>query len=519
MVIIMRLLSSEEMKLVEQHAARFGLSYQRMMENAGTACARNIRNEIEKENLQKKRIAVVCGKGNNGGDGFVVARKLFESGYNVCVVLALGYPTSQEATYMYKLVLDQSIPTVWYDVDKLKTLQTIKNADVIVDAIFGFSFYGEFDNEMKDLVREMSQSSAKKFALDVPSGVYCDSGHCDPDSFKADYTIAISALKPAHIIHPASEHCGDIIIANIGIPDESYSVVGDCLYTYNKTEVKRLFPKREATAHKNDFGHVLCICGSRTMPGAPVLAASAALRSGAGLVTLAFPESIYPVVSAKLTEALLMPLAENEEGTFSVLALKKLLSQLDKYDSIVIGCGMGVNEDTRAVLNAVIENAKVPIVIDADALNILSKDLTVLHKAKSKLVLTPHIGEMHRLTNVDKNIIASEKTSISRKFSDHYGVYLVLKGSNTVVSNPVDKRVYINNTGNTGLSKGGSGDVLAGLIGGFIAQKFEFIDALTCAVFVHGYTGDAVSDRTSKTGMLPSDVVSELAYSMGNFEN
>ncbi len=519
MVIIMRLLSSEEMKLVEQHAARFGLSYQRMMENAGTACARNIRNEIEKGNLQKKRVAVVCGKGNNGGDGFVVARKLFESGYNVCVVLALGYPTSQEATYMYKLVLDQSIPTVWYDVDKLKTLQTIKNADVIVDAVFGFSFYGEFDQEMKELVREMSQSSAMKFALDVPSGVYCDSGHCDPDSFKADFTIAISALKPAHIIHPASEHCGDIIIANIGIPDESYSVVGDCLYTYNKAEVKQLFPEREVTAHKNDFGHVLCICGSRTMPGAPVLAASAALRSGAGLVTLAFPDSIYPVVSSKLTEALLMPLAENDNGTFSVLALKKLLSELDKFDSIVIGCGIGVNEDTRALLTAVIENADIPVVIDADALNVLSKDMSILKKAKSKIVLTPHIGEMHRLTNLDKNIIVSEKISIARQFSEHYGVYLVLKGANTVVSSPDDKKIYINNTGNTGLSKGGSGDVLAGLIGGFIAQGFEFIDALTCAVFVHGYTGDAVSDRTSKTGMLPSDVVNELAYSMGNFEN
>ncbi len=519
MVIIMRLLSSEEMKLVEQYAVKFGLSYQRMMENAGAACARNIRNELEKDTLKKKRVAVVCGKGNNGGDGFVIARKLFENGYNVCVVLASGYPTSQEATYMYKLVLDQSIPTVWYDADKLKTLQTIKNADVIVDAVFGFSFYGEFDSEMKELMREMNLSKALKFAVDVPSGAYCDSGHCAEHTFKADFTIAISALKPAHITHPASEHCGDIIIANIGIPDESYNVVGDCLYTYSKAEVKNLFPKREATAHKNNFGHVLCICGSRTMPGAPVLATSAALRSGAGLVTLAFPESIYSAVAPKLTEALLMPLAENEEGTLSVLALKKLLSSLDKFDSIVIGCGMGVNEDTRAILSAVIENSKAPVVIDADGLNVLSKDMSILKKAKCPIVLTPHIGEMHRLTNLDKDIIVSDKISLARKFSEHYGVYLVLKGSNTVVANPDNKRAYINNTGNTGLSKGGSGDVLAGLMGGFIAQGFKLADAITSAVFVHGYTGDAVSDRTSKTGMLPSDVVNEFAYAMGHFEN
>ena len=518
MVIIMRLLSCDEMKLVEQYAAKFGLSYQRMMENAGTACARNIRNEIEKDNIQRKRVAVVCGKGNNGGDGFVIARKLSENGYNVCVILASGYPTSQEATYMYKLVLDQAIPTVWYDADRLKALQTVKNADVIVDAIFGFSFYGELDEDMKTLLREMSRSDAVKFAIDVPSGAHCDSGHCDKDCFMANYTIAISALKPAHIIHPASEHCGDIIIANIGIPEESYSVVGDCLYTYSKAEIKALFPKREETSHKNTFGHVLCICGSKTMPGAAVLAASAALRSGAGLVTLAFPEGLYPVVTSKITEALFMPLAENEKGTFSSLCIKELLSQLHKFDSIVIGCGLGVNEDTKALVTAVIENAEVPVVVDADAINILSADMTVLERAKSKIVLTPHIGEMHRLTKLDKAIIVSDKTAVARTFSEHYGVYLVLKGSNTVVSTPIDKRVYVNNTGNTGLSKGGSGDVLAGLIGGFIAQDFEFIDALNAAVFVHGYTGDSVSDRTSKSGMLPSDVVSELAYSLGHFE-
>lgn len=519
MVIIMRLLSCEEMKLVEQAAARTGLSYQRMMDNAGSACARNIRNEIEKEPMHKNRVAVVCGKGNNGGDGFVVARKLAENGYNVCVILALGYPTSQEATYMYKLVLDQSIRTVWYDADKDRALQTIKNADVLVDAVFGFSFAGSLDEEMRTLIREMNASEAVKFALDVPSGVYCDSGYCDPDCFRADYTIAISALKPAHIFHPASECCGDIIIANIGIPDECYSVAGDNIYTYNKAEVKKLFPKRRITAHKNTFGHVLCICGSRTMAGAPVLAASAALRSGAGLVTLAFPESLYNVVSGKITEALLMPVAENSEGTFSACGLKKVLAELDKYDAIVIGCGMGVNEDTRAILCAVLENAKVPVVIDADGLNILSKDLSVLSLAKGKIVITPHIGEMQRLCKLDKDVILTDKIRVAQQFGEKYGVYVVLKGANTVVASPDSKRVYINNTGNTGLSKGGSGDVLAGLIGGFIVQGFDFTDAVTSAVFVHGYTGDVVSERTSKRGMLPSDVVNELAYSLAHFEN
>ncbi len=517
--IYMRILTSDDMKLVEQDATRYGLSYKIMMENAGSACARNIRNEIEKDNgFTAKNVAVVCGKGNNGGDGFVIARKMRESGYNVCVILTSGYPTSQEATYMYKLVIDQGIRIFWYDGDKQTAVQAIRNADVIVDSVFGFSFYGKLEAEIKELLAEMSSAKGVKFAVDVPSGVYCDNGRCDDGCFKADYTIAISALKPAHIIEPASSCCGDIIIANIGIPEESYKVAKNSLYTYNKNEVRLIFPERRPESHKGTFGHLLCICGSKTMSGAPVLAASAALRSGAGLVTLAFPESLYGTVSAKLTEVLLMPLPENEVGTLSASCLRPLISSLDKYDGIVIGCGLGISEDTEAVLRAIVENSKVPVIIDADGLTLLSKDMTILENASCDIILTPHIGEMSRLTGIDKDIINNDKLNIAYNFSKKYKVNLVLKSANTVVTFGNDDKIFINNTGNTGLSKGGSGDVLAGLIGGFSVQSFVLPDAISAAVFVHGHTADAVADRTSERGMLPSDVVSELAYSLAYFE-
>lgn len=515
----MRLLTSDEMKLVEQSATKFGLSYKIMMENAGTACARNIRSKIETETtFIPKSIVIVCGKGNNGGDGFVIARKLRESGYNVSVVLSSGYPVSQEATYMYKLILDQGIKTVWYDGDKDSALSLIKNADVIVDAVFGFSFYGVLDVEMKELFNVMSNAKGIKFAVDVPSGVYCDSGYCDEDCFKADYTVAISALKPAHIIEPAADCCGDIIIANIGIPEESYKVIENSLYTYSKSEIRLLFPERKTNSHKGTFGHLLCICGSKTMAGAPVLAASAALRSGAGLVTLAFPESLYNTVSAKLTEALLMPLQENENGTISAECLSKLVAKLPEYDAVLIGCGLGVNEDTKAVVRAVIENSESPVILDADALNIISKDLSVLESAKADIIVTPHIGEMERLTKLDKEAILNDKVNVAQNFSHKYNVTVVLKSANTVVAFADSNRAYINNTGNTGLSKGGSGDVLAGLIGGFAVQNFTLKDAVTSAVYLHGFTADTVADRTSMSGMLPSDVVSELAYTLAYFE-
>ncbi len=514
----MRVLNSEEMKLVEQYTAKFGLSYQRMMENAGAACARNMRAVLDRDNITGKKIIVVCGKGNNGGDGFVIARKFAENGYNVCVLLASGYPSSAEATYMYKLILDLSVPTIWFDADKSKAIQTIKNADIIVDAVFGFSFYGNISDEMKLLFREMNSAGGVKFSVDLPSGVYCDSGFCDSGCFRADYTIAISALKPAHIIHPACECCGDIIIANIGIPEESYSVAGDTVYTYDKSKIKALFPTRVTTANKGNFGHVLCLCGSKKMPGAAVLCTKAALRSGAGLVTAAFPESAYIPISSKLTEAILLPLKENSEGTLCEECIEELSQNMKKYDAVVVGCGLGVNEDTKAVVKWLIENSEVPVIIDADGINIVAADINILQGAKSKLIFTPHPKEMSRLIGEDVQLILSDTVSFARNFSQRYGVYTVLKSANTVVAEPGSKGVYLNSTGNTGLSKGGSGDVLAGLIGGLAVQRFSLRDAAVAAVYIHGYTADVVAQRTSKTGMLPGDIIDEFKSVFKYFE-
>lgn len=514
----MRVLTSEQMKSVEQHAAMFGLSYQRMMENAGAACARNIRNILEREKIQGKKVIVVCGKGNNGGDGFVIARKFAENGYNVAILLVSGYPSSAEATYMYKMALDLSIPTIWLDADKEKALRAIHSADIIVDAVFGFSFYGNLSDEMAQLFAEMNNASGVRFSVDLPSGVYCDSGYFAKGCFKADYTVAISSLKPAHIMHPACDYCGDIVIASIGIPEESYTVVHDSAYTYDRNDVKSLFPVRETTSHKGTFGHLLCICGSKNMPGAAVMCTGAALRSGVGLVTVAFPESAYIPISSKVTEALLMPLIENEEGTLSVGCIRELEKNIHKYDAIVIGCGLGLNDDTRAVVEWVVENARVPVIVDADGINAIASNIDILERAKCKLVFTPHPKEMSRLTGADIQQILSNPVGYALDFSHKYGVLTVLKSANTIVTAYDSKGVYVNSTGNNGLSKGGSGDVLAGIMGAFAAQSFNLKDAVTSAVYVHGYAADVVADKYSGIGMLPSDVIAELKTVYKAFE-
>lgn len=514
----MRLLSSGEMKQVEQYTAKYGLSYQRMMENAGAACTRNIRNVIEKDGFKRRNVVIVCGKGNNGGDGFVIARKLCENGYNVCIVIAAGYPTSQEAIYMYKMTVDLSIPTVWYDADKVKAVQTVKCADVIVDAVFGFSFYGKLSDELSELFFEMTNANGIKFSVDVPSGVYCDSGLAAEGCFVSDYTIAVSALKPAHVIRPASDCCGDIIIANIGIPEESYNFVKSSIYTYSKTEIKNRMPKRNPTGNKGDFGHVLSICGSRKMPGAPVLAALGALRSGAGLVTAAFPESIYLPMSLKLTEALLMPLKETKSGSLSRECIPELLSELDRFSAVVIGCGMTDCEDTKEIVKAVLKNAKVPVIIDADGINAVSSDINILKSAASPVILTPHPKEMSRLTGTPTQIIQADRINAARSFAKEHGVYLVLKGANTVVAEPNSEEVYINSTGNSSLARGGSGDVLSGIIASFAANGLAPASAAALGVYIHGHCADMQSEKYSKTGLLPSDVIDGLKGVFSDFE-
>lgn len=515
----MRLLTSEEMKRVEAHAAKYGLSYHRMMENAGAACARNIRSVVEKEPGTRRNVAILCGKGNNGGDGFVIARKLLDSGYRVCLILLSGYPGTNEAEYMYKMTAELNIPTVWYDADPPKAAQTIKTADILVDAVFGFSFYGTIKPEMAKVFALFNDAEGIKFAIDIPSGAYCDSGLCDPGCIRADYTIAVSALKPAHILHPASDCCGDIIIASIGIPEESFAAVGSSMYTYHANEIAARFPKRRIDAHKGDFGHLLCICGSYTMPGAAYMAAKAALRSGVGLVTCAFPRSIYPTMTAKLTETLFLPLEETAGGALSRSCIPRLLQQLDQYDAIVIGCGMSVCEDTAAVLQAVLENAKVPVIVDADGINLLSKNIDLLQNAACPVVLTPHPKEMSRLCGLPVSQVQSDRTGTARSFSHAQGVFVVLKGANTVIASPDDNQIYVNVTGNNGLSKGGSGDVLAGMLGAFAAQRMDLHDALCVGVYLHGHCADEVAQNLSRTGMLPTDVIEALPACYADFES
>ena len=513
----MRLLSCDEMKRVETYTTKFGLSSHRMMENAGAACARYIRSVVENGGFGKN-IVIVCGKGNNGGDGFVIARRLTENGAKVTIVMSGGYPSGPDAEFMYKMAQDISIPVVWFDADSNRVFSLIKSAAVIVDAIFGFSFYGNIDNTLVPLFEAINASSALKFSVDLPSGVYCDSGLTDENCIKADHTIAISALKPAHIVHPAADCCGDIYIASIGIPNESYSFVKNSMYTLSVSEIPSLLPKRNEVSNKGDFGHLLVIAGSANMPGACTLAVKAALRSGVGLVTAAFPESIRGIIASKATEALLFPLQETEDGAISIDSLNSIATKFSHFSAILIGPGLTVCDDTRQLVRSLIRLSPLPIILDADALNIISEDTSILSEANAPLILTPHPKEMSRLSSVPVQMIQSDRVRFAKDYASMKGVYVILKGSNTVVASPNSDSVYVNASGNSGMAKGGSGDVLAGIVSALIAQGISTATACAAAVFVHGHCGDKAADRLSKMGMLPEDIIDELARVWREYE-
>lgn len=514
----MRIYNVQQIREVEELANKMGMDFLRLMENAGSACARFIlKNEEERINKDSK-ITIVCGKGKNGGDGFVIARKLSENGFDVSVVLAAGEPKASDAIENYSRIKTINIQVSRFDTDEKTVADIISNADIIVDCIFGVGFYGEPSENYKKVFTLISSSRAKVYSVDVPSGVNTDTGEVTGECVRADYTIAISTLKPAHVLHPAVEYCNRTVIVHIGIPEECFKEVPEDCFTADSAEISKLFFPRNELSNKGDFGKVFSLCGSYKMPGAACLAANSAVRCGVGLVTAAFPDRAYCAIAPHLTEPLLLPLDSNKEGTLSKSATPHILKAIEKATAIVIGCGFGVNYDTKYIINQIITNANCPIIIDADGINAVSDNIDVLKAAKVPLILTPHPGEMARLCKKSVEEIQEDRIGNATELSKKYGITVVLKGSGTVIASPDFSGTYINRTGNSGMAQGGSGDVLSGMVAAFIAQGIKPGSAAVAAVFIHGMAGDEAAKKLSKRGMTPSDMINELPLLLSKFE-
>lgn len=515
----MKVLTTLQMKMAEAAANMNDTSYLRLMENAGAACAKAIREECGVFQDNPKKITVVCGRGNNGGDGFVIARKFSEIGCSVTVILAGGYPLTDLSKEMLTRIEQMPINMITFDMNKSSALDALLKSDIIVEAVFGVGLTREVTDVYAELFRYINSSTGFKVSIDVPGGINSDTGEVMGEAIYADFTIAICAAKPCHILLPGSKYCGKIKVVNIGITEEEQRVSGEpYCYSIDEDFAKHILPKRNFISNKGDYGHVLSICGCKTMAGAAVLAATGAVKSGAGLVTAAFPECAYNAISSKLTSPLLLPLESNEFDTVSVQCIPKIKKSIEKASSVLIGCGLGVNRDTASVLYEVLTTSEVPIVIDADGINIISHNINVLKAAKVPVILTPHPGEMSRLTGMSVKKIQSDRIQTAIDFAHNHNVIVVLKGANTVVAVPDEKSAYVNTTGNPGMAKGGSGDLLAGMIAGFLAGGMKPADAAMLSVYLHGSAGDIAAEKYSMTAMTPLDTAECLSFALLNLE-
>lgn len=504
----MKILTAHQTKNAEQIAFNKGISGERLMENAGSAAARVIKQSYD---LNGKLAVVVVGQGNNGGDGYVVARKLKEYGARVAVIMAMGIAMTRDSNTMQKRATDLGISVMnFYDnTDLAKNL--IDTADIIVDAIFGIGFHGATDREVSLIIEIINRSKAKIVALDIPSGVIADTGEALGSAVKADLTISFIGYKPCHFEYSDIKYCGSVKAVSIGIDDNE--ITDFLAEVIDVKQALSYLSKIPSNAHKGTKGTTLIIGGSFGMAGAPMLSAKAAMRSGAGITKVCLPRDVYFVAAPMLPEAVFTP----TNGKNGFLCGDDIKADLFKnVNSVLIGPGMGNNESTLSAVLKSVEFSKVPTVIDADGLNVISFEPECL-KSSAVVAVTPHPGEMSRLTGKSVAEIQKNRISTALDFAKEYQVITVLKGSYTVIACPSGK-IYVNTTGNEAMATAGSGDMLGGMIAAFLANGTEPEKAVVAAVCLHGAAGDYVAERIGIRGVITTDMIEGLPFVLNNGE-
>jgi hydroxyethylthiazole kinase-like uncharacterized protein yjeF len=510
-------LTASEMRAIDAEAIKRHVKGATLMERAGAAVASGIAGRAEK----KRALAViVCGKGNNGGDGFVVARILKRQGWRVRTYL-VGRAAEVKGDALLNLKrLKRQGTTVTQLGESARKSQPPKSfhadlqkADVVVDAIFGTGFEGEPRGLAAEVIEAINaqrhRSGTPVFAVDIPSGVDATSGKARL-AVRADFTVTMGLPKRGHFLFPGKQLAGDLIVADIGIPREVVEMMtaGASVEIADRSDIRDALPERAPDAHKWSCGHVVGICGSAGLTGAAALASISALRAGAGLVTLAIPQSLNDIMEVKLTEVMTVPVDETPERSLSMGALGSLLALSARATCVAVGPGLSQNEETQEVVRALVARLDRPCVLDADGINAFAGRADLLAGPAIPLVITPHAGEAARLFGVAKSKIAARPIEFAREKARDLGLVFLLKGAPTVIAGPGGE-AFINTTGNEGLATAGSGDVLTGIIAGLLAQGAPALDAACCGAYIHGLCGDELKDSIGR-GFLAGEIAAEI---------
>lgn len=514
----LRLVTAQEMSAMDQMAIKeYGIPGVVLMENAGLKVAELVATLLD--DLTRSNIIVFAGKGNNGGDGFVIARHLYNRGAQVQVFLATELD-KVKGDALTNLNIWRKMGQKVYQINKNKDLNLVRlalmKADLVVDALYGTGFKGVV-REMAPVIESINASGKPVVAVDIPSGLVADTGRAEGPCIKADHTVTFALPKVGLVLPNARPYVGKLHVVDISIPtgitsgnpEKKGEGSGGNRFLITDQLVRNWLPRRTGSEHKGDFGRVLVIAGSRGMSGAAVLAAEAAARSGAGLVTLGVPAGIHDIAENKLTEVMTFPLPQTDRGTLSISALEEIINRANSSDVLAIGPGLGTGPDIADLVKEVLLHLEKPCVLDADGLNALAGKTELFKAVQPDLVLTPHPGEMARLTGRTIEQIQNDRLGVTAAKAVQWGTVVALKGAGTVVAGP-DGTLYINNTGNPGMAAGGSGDILTGMVAGLIAQSVEALPATAAAVYLHGLAGDAVARQKGMAGLLASDMLEQL---------
>ncbi|PKN11227.1 MAG: bifunctional ADP-dependent NAD(P)H-hydrate dehydratase/NAD(P)H-hydrate epimerase [Deltaproteobacteria bacterium HGW-Deltaproteobacteria-4] len=506
----MKILTAEQMREADRRTiVDLGIPGVVLMESAGRAVAGEILQRYSQ--LAPGPVLLLCGKGNNGGDGLVVARTLLQQGWQVTTVLFAAEAAISGDARLYLDILQRLDAPIEYaeDVPGVENLLTrLPVPALIVDALFGTGLSSPVSGHYAAAIDWMNRSPALKVAIDIPSGLDASSGAILGSVLYADLTVTLAAAKLGQVIYPGVTCCGELVVAEIGIPQAVLDEIAAGILL-EAGDVRGFLPARPEVGHKGTFGHLLLVAGSCGKSGAAALAARAALRAGAGLVTVATPASQQATLAVKLTEAMISPLDE-VAGELAETSFPQIARLWQDKKVLAIGPGLGRSIATVALVQKVIKDCPLPLVIDADALFALAGSTELLMaRPVGTTILTPHPGEMAHLLGISVADVESDRVGMARRFAETHGVILVLKGARTVIAAP-DGGIMINPTGHAGMASGGMGDLLTGIIAALLCQGAPPLAAAAAAVWLHGRCGDRLRPRFGDAGLLASDLLVEI---------
>jgi NAD(P)H-hydrate epimerase len=506
----MKISNVNEMRNMDRHAIeKYGIVQELLMENAGQAAYFTILKEF---GIKNKNFVTFCGAGHNGGDGLVVTRKIYSNGGNVTVFL-LGDSSKFEgaAKQNFDIINKLQIKVINLQDISLAS-ETLKNADAIIDAIFGTGLDRDVKGKYKDIINIINTSQKIVFSIDIPSGINGDTGQVMGTAVKATYTTTFGLPKIGNLLYPGYEYVGKLYVTHISFPP----VMQDADQLKIATNDPNPLPVRNKDTHKGSYGKVLFVAGASNYLGAPYFSAMSFLKAGGGLSYLATPENLVASIGNKGNEIVFIPLKSTISGSISMENKQELLKFSENVDMVVIGPGLSLNDETQKLIRELIAEINKPLLIDGDGLNIVANDLGCIKNRKAPTILTPHLGEMTRIVGKNINDISNDKINILQDTAQELNATIVLKGAHSLIAYP-DKNVFINLSGNSGMATAGSGDVLTGTIAAMYGLGFAINDAVRIGVFMHGFTGDIVAKEKGEDGLIAGDILNYLPVALKEY--